>query len=83
VDDVLARQLAQLLAGSDEAELREVVARWKSTAVTDAEKRHYADLGARLVELKAALATAPTPPTRAELETALALMMKLAREAPR
>jgi hypothetical protein len=76
----MAAQLAQLLADSDVDELREIVARWTKTAASDRERRHYADLGARLVELKGALAEQPVQPTREELEMALTLMMKLAAE---
>jgi hypothetical protein len=76
----MARQLAQLLSSSDLDELEEVIAEWKKTAPGERMRRHYADLGARLVELKAALASAPVQPTREELEVALTLMMKLAAE---
>ncbi len=77
----MAAQLAQLLAESDLDELREIVARWKKTAASDRERRHYEDLGARLIELKSALAEQAVQPTREELETALAMMMKLAAQA--
>jgi hypothetical protein len=38
------------------------------------------EFGARLIELKQALAEAPAQPTIEELETALTLMLKLAAE---
>jgi len=76
----MAKQLAKLLADSDLDELREIVAEWRQTAPTDASRRHYDNLGARLIELKSALASAPSQPTREELELALTMMMKLAAE---
>jgi hypothetical protein len=76
----MAAQLAQLLAGSDLDELREVVKRWRETAPTDQLRKHYDQLGGRLLDLKAALATAPVQPTREELELALTMMLKLAAE---
>jgi hypothetical protein len=78
--DPMAKQLAQLLAGSDQDELEEVVRRWLETAPTDASRRHYDELGKRLLELKAALSTAPVAPTQAELEVALTMMLKLAAQ---
>jgi hypothetical protein len=76
----MAQQLAQLLADSDLDELREIVARWRASAPTERARRHYDDLGARLVELKAALSQSPVPPTREELESALTMMLRLAAE---
>jgi hypothetical protein len=76
----MARQLAQLLSSSDLDELKEVVAEWKKTAPTEGMRRHYDQLGGRLIELKSALAEAPTQPSREELELALTMMMKLAAE---
>ncbi len=76
----MAAQLAQLLAGSDLDELREVVKRWRETAPTESLRKHYDQLGGRLLELKAALATAPVQPSREELELALTMMLKLAAE---
>lgn len=78
--DPMARQLARLLTGSDEDELREVVRRWLETAPTDASRRHFDALGHKLLELKAALAEAPVAPTQEELELALTMMLKLAAE---
>jgi hypothetical protein len=78
--DPMAAQLAQLLAGSDLDELQEVVRRWRETAATDALRKHYDELGSRLLELKAALADAPVQPSREELELALTMMLKLAAE---
>jgi hypothetical protein len=74
----MARQLAQLLGGSDVDELREVVDRWTATAMSEGERRRYRELGSRLVELKAELARAPRPPTREELEETLRMMLRLA-----
>jgi hypothetical protein len=76
----MAAQLAQLLSGSDLDELREVVKQWRETAPTDAMRRHFDELGGRLLELKAALASAPVQPSREELELALTMMLKLAAE---
>lgn len=76
----MAQQLAQLLAGSDLDELREVVRRWRETASSEGAKRRYDELGGRLLELKAALTEAPVRPTQEELELALTMMLKLAAE---
>jgi hypothetical protein len=76
----MAAQLAQLLAGSDLEELKEVIRQWRQTAATEAARKHYDELGGRLLELKAALAEAPVQPTREELELALSMMLKLAAE---
>jgi hypothetical protein len=80
VSDVMARQLAKLLADSDLDELREIVEEWRKTAPDAATRKQYDALGARLIELKSALAESPTQPTRDELEVALMMMMKLAAE---
>lgn len=81
--DPMAAQMAQLLAGSDLDELREVVKRWVAEAPTETSRRHYQELGARLIELKAALAEAPVAPTIPELEQALTMMLRLAASNPR
>jgi hypothetical protein len=81
--DPMAAQMAQLLAGSDVDELREIVKRWIAEASTEGARRHYEEFGARLIELKAALAEAPVPPTIPELEQALTMMMRLAASNPR
>jgi hypothetical protein len=81
--DPMASQMAQLLAGSDLDELREIVKRWVTEAPTEGVRRHYQDFGARLIELKAALADAPVQPTVAELEQALTMMLRLAASNPR
>ena len=81
MSEAMARQLAQLLAGSDLDELGEVVARWKASATSERERQRYAELGSRLLELKAELARAPVPPTRDELEAALTMMLRLAATA--
>jgi len=78
--DPMAAQMAQLLAGSDLDELREIIKRWVAEAPTEASRRRFADFGARLVELKHALADAPTQPTREELEMALTMMLRLAAQ---
>jgi hypothetical protein len=80
MSDPMAKQLAQLLAGSDLEELREVIRRWRETAASDSSRKHYDELGGRLLELKAALAEAPVQPTPEELELALTMMLKLAAE---
>jgi hypothetical protein len=80
MSDPMAKQLATLLAGSDYDELEEVVRRWRETSPTDASRRHYDQLGGRLLELKKALAEAPVQPTAEELELALTMMLKLAAE---
>lgn len=78
--DPMAAQMAQLLAASELDELREIVDRWIKTAATGQQRRVYANFGARLVELKQELARAPVQPTRAELESALTLMLRLAAQ---
>lgn len=78
--DPMAVQMAQLLAGSDLDELREVIKRWVAEAPTGGSRRVYENFGARMVELKQALASAPVQPTQEELEQALTLMLKLAAE---
>ena len=80
MSEALAAQLAQLLAGSDLDELREVVARWRATAATHRERKHYDELGSRLIELKGELARAAVPPTREELEAVLVMMLRLAAQ---
>jgi len=78
--DPMAAQMAQLLAGSDLDELREIVKRWVAEAPTGAQRRMYENFGARLIELKQALADAPAQPTREELEQALTMMLRLAAQ---
>jgi hypothetical protein len=77
----MARQMAKLLAGSDLAELREVIARWLAEAPTERVRQQYERFGAKLLELKQALAHAPQQPSEEELELALTMMLKLAAEA--
>jgi hypothetical protein len=79
--DPMAAQMAQLLVGSDLDELREIVKRWVAEAPPGGSRRQYQEFGARLVELKQALADAPVQPTLEELETALTMMLKLAAQA--
>src|SRR5262249_47866455 len=76
----LARQMAKLLAGSDLAELEEVVKRWLAEAPTERIRRQYEAFGQKLLELKHALASAPAPPSEEELELALSMMLKLAAQ---
>jgi hypothetical protein len=76
--DPMASQMAQLIAGSDLDELREIIRRWVLEAPTEGVRQHYQEFGARLIELKAALAEAPVQPTIAELEQALTMMLRLA-----
>jgi hypothetical protein len=78
--DPMAAQMAQLLSASDLDELREVIARWVSTAVTGQQRRVYQNFGARLVELKQELARSPVQPQRDELETILTMMLRLASQ---
>ena len=78
MSEAMARQLARLLAGSDEGELREIVRRWKASAGTERERKQYDELGSRLIELKGELERAPVPPTEDELEAALTIMLRLA-----
>lgn len=77
----MARQMAKLLAGSDLAELKEVVARWLAEAPTERVRQQYERFGAKLLELKRVLAHAPQQPSEEELELALTMMLKLAAEA--
>jgi hypothetical protein len=74
----MARQMAQLLAGSDLDELREVIDRWLAEAPTERVRQQYHRFGAKLLELKQALAAAPLQPSQEELELALSMMLKLA-----
>jgi hypothetical protein len=76
----MARQMAQLLAGSDLDELREVIARWLAEAPTDRIRRQYQKFGIKLIELKEALSSAPIKPSQEELELALNMMLKLAAQ---
>ncbi len=78
--DPMAAQMAQLLTASDLDELREIVDRWVKTAETGQQRRVFANVGARLLELKQELARAPVQPTREELESALTMMLRLAAQ---
>ncbi len=77
----MARQMAKLLASSDLEELVEIVRRWVADAPTERIRHQYEQFGAKLVELKRALAAAPAQPSEEELELALGMMLKLAAEA--
>jgi hypothetical protein len=77
----LARQMAKLLASSDVEELEEVVEKWLADAPTERARRQYQQFGAKLLELKRALAAAPEQPSQEELELALTMMLKLAAQA--
>ena len=79
----MAAQLARLIVDSDLDELREVVKRWLAEAPTGNVRRQYEVFGAKLVEMKQALAEQPIQPTREELELALTMMMKLALQSDR
>ena len=76
--DPMAAQMTQLLLGSDEAELREIVRRWIAEAPAGGARKIYEEMGSRLIEMKQALASQPVQPTREELETALTMMLRLA-----
>lgn len=76
--DLMAAQLAQLLATSDRAELEEIVRRWKSTAATPGQRAAMDEMAERILALAAALEQAPQRPTREELELALQMMFRLA-----
>jgi urease accessory protein UreF len=76
--DPMARQMAKLLASSDLDELREVIERWLAEAPTERVRQQYHRFGAKLLELKQALASAPLQPSEEELELALSMMLKLA-----
>lgn len=77
----MATQLAQLISASDVDELREIVRRWVATAGTEAERQRYHELGARILELKAAFQSAGMSPSREELELMLTTMFAMALEA--
>ncbi len=79
----MAAQMAQLLLASDIDELREIVKRWLAEAPTDATRRRYDAFGHKLIELKQELAKQPLQPTRAELELALTMMLRLAAQGGR
>jgi hypothetical protein len=80
----MASQMAKLLLDSDLDELREIVRRWTAEAPAGGARKVYEDFGARLIELKQALAEQPAQPTIAELESALTMMLRLAAtEGPR
>lgn len=80
--DPMAAQMAQLLTGSDLAELREIVRRWVAEAPTERMRAHYEEFGKRLIALKERLADAPAEPTREEIESALTMMLRLAASNP-
>ncbi|MEO7096226.1 MAG: hypothetical protein ABI175_23405 [Polyangiales bacterium] len=77
----MARQLAQLLSTSDLDELREVVERWVHTAVSERQRQQFKEMGARILELKAAFQEGGTQPSRDELELAFTMMLALANDA--
>jgi len=72
--------MAQLLARSDIDELKEIVRRWSKQAPTSNIRKQYETFGAKLIELKEALADQPVQPTQEELELALSMMLKLAAQ---
>ena len=73
----MARQMAKLLAGAIRR-VREVIERWLAEAPTERIRQQYHRFGAKLIELKQALAGAPVQPSEEELELALSMMLKLA-----
>jgi len=77
----MARQLAQLLTGSDVDELKEVVRRWVDTAVSERQRQQFMEMGTRILELKSALSAGGVQPSREELELALSMMLALAKDA--
>ena len=77
----MARQLAQLLSTSDLDELREVVDRWIHTAVSERQRQQFQEMGARILELKAAFQEGGAQPSREELELAFTMMLALANDA--
>ncbi|MSP24137.1 MAG: hypothetical protein EXR75_03015 [Myxococcales bacterium] len=79
----MAAQMAQLLATSDLEELREVVRRWLFDAPTERVRNQYEVFGAKLLDMKLALAEQPIQPTREELEQALTMMLRLAAQSER
>lgn len=82
--DPMAAQMTQLLLGSDEAELREIVKRWLAEAPAGGARKLYEEMGSRLIEMKQALAQQAVQPTREELEATLTMMLRLAAtEGPR
>lgn len=80
MSDPMAVQMAQLLVESDVDELEEIVARWTRDAPSEAERHHYRQFGAKLLQLKRQLATLSEQPSRADLEVALTMMLKLAAQ---
>jgi len=78
--ETIARQLATLLATSDTAELEEVVARWKAGAPSEAARRTMEEMGARILDVKRALASAPKQPDAEDLTEILRLMLLLASD---
>ena len=78
--DRMAAQLAQLLTGSDRAELEEIVRRWKSSAVGSAQGFAMDKMADQLLALRSALELSPQKPSREELELALKMMLRLAAD---
>jgi hypothetical protein len=78
--DQMAAQLAQLLTGSDRAELEEIVRRWKLTAGSAGQRRVMDKMADQILELRAALDQSVAKPAREELELALKMMLRLASE---
>lgn len=76
----MAVQMAKLLTRSDVDELREVIKRWLAEAPTQRTRKQYEVFGAKLIEMKQALAEQPVQPTQEELELALTMMLKLAAQ---
>lgn len=72
--------MAQLLLGSDLDELREIISRWLHEAPSANARKQYEVFGAKLIELKHALAEQPQQPSREELEVTLTMMLQLASQ---
>ena len=78
----MAAQLARLLTRSDVDELEEVVRRWLAAAPTAQHRKQFEQFGAKLIEMKQALAEAPYHPTEEELTITLTMMLNLAAQRP-
>ena len=74
----MAAQMARLLTRSDADELGAIVERWVHEAPTERIRQTYRAFGARLVELRQAIAETGVQPAEAELAQTLTMMLKLA-----
>jgi hypothetical protein len=80
MNDPMASQMAGLILDSDLDELMEIVRRWVAEAPDDRSRHYYSQFGAKLIELKRQLSEQPVLPSRADLEMALSMMLKLAAQ---